>query len=1116
MTPRRPPPDEAQRRAAIHARGVNVIADAGAGTGKTTLLVARLVEMVAPSDDGPAVPLPRLAAITFTRKAAGELKLRVREAILRALADGELSPLRRGRLSAALGALDTAHVGTIHSFADRLLRLRPVEARLSPSYEIVEDESDLLRETFEVFLQAVEAGTLAAELEGRVDGKVAEEASRAVVDALRAGIRAASVPHGHGEYPGLDRLFERLVRTRDVRPAVPPPQAPDLPRFRELVAELAGLAEGSRGEGAGSRFLARMVARLRRLADEPDPVRILAELLRIRGATPKRMRKGVDFEGDDPGWRAWKAFDGDGGKRPVRDGPLRDDLLLPFARWLGRRLVAAAPAVVATYERVKARHRAIDQVDLLLELRDLLRERPDVRADYQELLDHVFVDELQDTDPLQAEIVLFLCEDGARAATWRDVALVPGKLTIVGDPKQSIYRFRRADVAAYAQVRAIVQRGPHLVAKLSASFRGHPSLIAWLNDRFDEVLGTAEPGKPVFDAGQGTVANERLVAALEGADGPRVVVLPLAADPPRKPEYRAAEAKALASWLRRTVEGRERAVVDPVTGASRPAGWGDVAVLAASTSSLSVLFPELDRLGVPYAARGGTLFLSDPLHCQFLLALRAVADRDDGVAQAALLRAPFFAIDHDDLARERAAEPGSTHAGVLRARAAMALLRELRTRRLERPPGATARDLLERTAFGRAVALGPNGAQRLDALRELCFALDAAAAEGLDFDGATARLRRWAIEPVALDPPRPVAREAVQILTVHQAKGLEFPIVALWDACADLDARDDRAVFSVDRDGGAWTLSLDGLACEEPEGGDAAARERRYLDAERKRLVYVAATRARDLLVLPVAGEPNPEWISGRLVQGGPAALTETLDAFAVGAEPAWAAEIPSPAPRPRGDASALAAEVSSAWRRAAEDAARPRFAPAAVSAEAHRLEEERLGPGETASLRPRRESRFGNVFGETVHRAIGLALADATLRPGSAIDRAARATGLAANRGEAADDVRRALAALERAGLRRVPGPDLRLEYPVALAADGRLVVGYVDLVGLREDRLAVVDFKTDAPPQGDVARTHAPYVEQVRSYARILEALGLAPGGVEAGLLFTAEEEVRWVVRR
>src|SRR5262249_55566088 len=149
-----------------------------------------------------------------------------------------------------------------------------------------------------------------------------------------------------------------------------------------------------------------------------------------------------------------------------------------------------------------------------------------------------------------------------------------------------------------------------------------------------------------------------------------------------------------------------------------------------------------DAAGIPYASRGGTLFLQDALHRRFLLGLRALADRDDGVAEAALLRPPFFAVDVLDLLQEKAArEAGREPAGDAERRAfqARALVWELRRRRFNRPPGATARDLLEHTALGRAVARGPNGAQRLARLRELCLVLEQlAAADGLDFDAATA------------------------------------------------------------------------------------------------------------------------------------------------------------------------------------------------------------------------------------------------------------------------------------------------------------------------------------------------------------------------------------------
>jgi len=1116
MTVHREAPDDAQRQAAIHARGVNVIADAGAGTGKTTILVARLVEMVAPADDGPAVALSRIAAITFTRKAAGELKLRIREALLKELSRSDLTALRRDRLTVALGTIDTAYVGTIHSFADRLLRLRPIEARLSPSYEIVEEADDLVSETFSVFLQAVEAGSLASELASAVDGKVAAEAESTIVDALGVRVRPETVTFEHGgELAGLDRLFARFIETRDVRPVVPMVKKPDLGKFRDIVDEFAGFAKGSKGDGAGSRFIARANKRFQRLKDEQEPAAILAELRLILASTPDQMRKKWEFPEDDAGWKAWKAFGGDTNKDPVRATPLYVDLLRPFQRWMGRRLARAAPAVVAMYEKVKARHGVVDQVDLLLQLRNLLRDRIDVRGDYQALFDHVFVDEFQDTDPLQAEIVLYLCEGGAKASTWRDVQLEPGKLTIVGDPKQSIYRFRRADIAVYAEVRAIVERGPHLVAKLGANFRSEPALIAWLNHRFDEVLGASAGDGPVFDSGAGTVVNEHLLAGREGGEPACVQLIPLAAEGGKKPAFRVAEAKALAAYLRWLVEGEKRQIVDPATGERRPAGYGDIAVLVASTTNVNLLFSPLDELGVPYAARGGKLFLADPLHRQFLLGLRAIADRDDGVAQAALLRPPFFALDYDDIARERAADEGSTHRGVLRARAALELVQELRRRRLDRSPGTTARDLLERTGFGRAAALGPNGAQRLDALRELCHALDTvAASDGLDYDAATSRLRGWAMDPEQLDPPRPVGSDAVQILSVHQAKGLEFPIVIWWDACADLDAFNRPNPWSIDRDGASWVLNLDGIDWEEPDGAGVAEREKKYLDAEHLRLVYVAATRARDLLVLPVAGEPKPGWITGRLVGGAPAELMRVLDPYAVDAEPAWAKELPAPAPRQCSDASSLAAAVGASWSKAVEHAASPLFSPTAVTAESHSLSQAQSDEGQTPQRR--RISRFGAAFGETVHRAIGIALGDPALSAEAALERAALTTRLAEHRAEAVEDVRRALAALEKVGLRRAPGPDLQLEYPVALAADGKLVAGYVDLLGMRGGRLAVVDFKTDAPPPGsDTAQTHAAYVAQVRTYARILEELGLAaPGTVEAGLLFTTEGEVRWVL--
>jgi ATP-dependent exoDNAse (exonuclease V) beta subunit len=1110
-------PDDLHRTAAIRERERNVLVDAGAGTGKTTLLVERLVFMVAPEDDGPARELSRLAAITFTRKAAGELRLRIREKLLAELARPGLTRLRRERLAAAAGAADTALVSTIHAFADRLLRMRPIEARLSPTYEIVEDEAALAAETCRALLHASQAGTLAAELDGRLAPDRADEAAATIRDAIAAGVLLESKEYEHHTLRGLDALVARWIATRDVPPPDAPAAAFDLAAFRRYAAELRERVAGVAGRGDGGRWLLRLAGKIAALEDEARPALILAGLNAcLRGAPKDVAGKAAVFDGDEAAWDAWHAWIGKERKRnPVRASALRDDLLAPLRRWLATRLVRAAPAALALYEAEKTRRKAVDQVDLLLRLRDLLRDHPDARRFYQGQLDHVFVDEFQDTDPLQAEIVLFLCERGVNATSWREVTVAPGKLTLVGDPKQSIYRFRRADIAVYDEVRSIVSRGPHLVAPLTTNFRSAPGLIAWVNDRFDAILGEAKPGVPPFDAAAGRVRNERLVAGRGGAAGAKVTVLPLGGEGAKADEHRAIEARAVAAWLRTAVGRGDLEVVDPVTKQARPARFGDVAILAASTWHLHLLFDALDAAGVPHAARGGSLFLSDPLHRRFLLALRGIADRRDGPAQAALFGPPFFAIGDADLVRARVHGDGP-------AGAAHALVDELRRERFARTPGATARELLERSALARTVALGPNGAQRLARLRELCLETERmAAGEGLDFDAVTARLREWAEAPVALDPPRPAGGAAVSILTIHQAKGLEWPVVVLWDGRACWEARGKGAAWVVAprAEGTAWAIDLAGLAWEEPAGAEILDRERSFLDAERERLVYVAATRARDRLVVPLAGDARPDRINGRLVLGAPSELVDAVEPFSPEAPPAWAGDLTPVAPRDPVPAP-LSEEVGRAWQAAAEAAARPRFSPGAVSGEAHAVPRAPAAPpsehGDAVPAK-RRPSRFGPTFGDTVHRAIGLALADAALAPGAAVARAAGETGLREHLEDAAADVRRALDALEAEGLRSAPGPALRLEYPVAHAAGGKLLTGYVDLLAVRDGRPVVLDFKTDAPPLDEPVETsHASYVEQVRSYARILEALAVAPPGtVRCGLLFTAEGRVRWIPR-
>jgi ATP-dependent exoDNAse (exonuclease V) beta subunit len=1111
-------PDQDQRDAAIAERKRNVLVDAGAGTGKTTILVDRLVEMVAPTGGDYAIPISRIAAITFTRKAAGELRLRIREKLLQALAEAKPGSERDAQLRDAIADLDTAYVGTIHSFADRLLRLRPVEAGLSPSYEIAEDDQALVRETFEVLFQAVQSGTLRAELESTDVADRADESTQSVLDALDAGLRAESrETEWHVDY-GLDALVEGFIRFRDIAPPDLPPAAFDLGRFQAAADDFVRLAKGVEKGSPGSDWIVRTGSVLAKLRALDDPVRIFRETRQQFDRAPRDpVTKRDTFAGDDKAWQVWKVYK-DKDKRRQRS--LKEDLCAPLDRWMATRLVRLFSVVTTLYEKVKARRRQLDQLDLLVKLRNLLAKDKSARAEYQRRFDHIFVDEFQDTDPLQAEIVLYLCEREPRAERWEDVILSDGKLTLVGDPKQSIYRFRRADIAMYERVRGLVARQDHLETKLSANFRSVPSLIGWLNDRFARILGTSPDGKP-FDPATGKIFQQSLAVGRGGSSEPAVRVLPFDfREKHNVDDYRELEGRVLARYLRWLVEDSDVTIVDPLDRRQRRVRYGDVAVLAVSTWRLSLLFPRLDAEGIPYASRGGILFLEDPVHRQFLLGLRALADRDDGIAEAALLRPPFFAVDLADLLRVRVLPTDRANTQderAERARAARALVGELRQRRFERSPGRTARDLLDRTAFARAVALGPNGAQRLVRLRELCNVLEKIAAdERLDYDAVTARLREWIDNPIQLDPPHPVGGKAVRVMTVHQAKGLEFPVVVIWDGKGQWDARLQPSPWCMERDGRGWMINLAGLSWEEPAGLGIRQTERGYLDAERRRVGYVAATRARDLLIVPKAGTVAPgKFVCGDLLADVPEQLIRTTETYFDGAEPAWARQMKAVMRGAPGDGSELEQRVADQWARVSVEAARPRFRPASVSALA-RISSDADTEEALGTVPPKdREGRFGSTFGNVVHHAIGLVLRNESVAVQESVERAAKLYGLTEHLEEALADVMRALEALGTDGLAGPLGPNLQLEYPVAGQwADGQLVNGYIDLVAVKDGCVNVIDFKTDTPPNGPVEQNYSKYAAQVRMYGRLLESAGvLKDRRLRCGLLFTADRSIHWL---
>lgn len=1117
------PPDQAARDAIIHERDCNVAVVAGAGTGKTKTIIDRAVELLAPRRAGvKPIGIQTMALITFTRRAAGELRFRIREHLLRQLErEAGRDERRASLLRDALGNLDAAFVGTIHGFADRLLRLRPVEAALSPAYALVEDTSELVNETFVRLRRAAEVGGLRKEL-GRfgapLDATLIDEAAETLRAATRAGLQMERAETVYGSVASLEATMSRMIDTRDVAVdlcAVPDPQLDQARAAADRLAQMVKLMRGTAFGHRSVRLMARALSRLRAVVDPAEAFRIVQD-----GLGGRQLTKGTDFNNDDNGWSIYKAI------RPqdTARGSLAEQLKGPH-RWLATRLVRLFPVVRAMYERVKAEHEVVDYLDLLIKLRDLLRDNLSARRFYQSLFEHIFVDEFQDTDPLQCEIVFYLCEDPAATTSsdargWQAVQLAPGKLTIVGDPKQSIYRFRRADIAMYGLATERLIAGGALEQRLETNFRSRPELITFFNRQLGKVLGKNDG--PAFDPQTGRANYEDLLpSAVIPAAGVTVHVLPyadlqneglLAAD------GRVVEAAMLARHVRWLLDTHCK-VRDPDTNEERPVQPGDIAVLAAVTTNLRLLLQEFDGLGIEYSARGGALFLAHPVVRQYLLALRALADRNDGVAEAALLRPPFFALDLSDAVIARGDKDVVADGRRARMEHALAIVATLREQRYAQSPGATARDLIERTALGRTVVTGRNGRQTLAALYEVASELDRRAAiEGRDYDAATELFRSWAEAPVFLDAPDPPGTGAVRVMTTHSAKGLEFPVVILWDGYQTFNER-GGGIWHVGRDGRAWALSLGAVAIEHPAGAHVLDREKQFGDQERRRLYYVAATRARDLLVLPapLTKSRRLQYATTELADGAELEQVRRFEPFRLERLPEWARSITSPPPRHiRGDAGLQQqlAAVRRDFQQSLAVSAQPVAVPTAVTLEATGASMGQEIDIESERARKAESGRLGPAFGSAVHRALELILAGSIDSASAAVSLASQEVGLSESLTEAQADVERALQALRRIGVGN-GGATVATEYPLAMPwTDGKLLTGFIDLLVLNADAAMVIDFKTDAPAGGPVAIAYPKYAAQLRLYGEMLRTAGMVgERELRLGLLLTASGEVHWL---
>jgi ATP-dependent helicase/nuclease subunit A len=528
--------DQSARDRIVSDLDITMVVEAAAGTGKTTELVRRIVAVVASGRS----TFDKIVAVTFTEKAAGELKLRVREQI-EYRRRSSTNNAERALLDGALEKLEEARISTIHSFCRDLLQERPVEAGIDPLFEIApQDQADaMLRAAFDRWF---------------------EEALRAPGPGLRRMLARAENDREETPTGWLANAALELSRWRDFPAQWSQPAFDREAELEPLFTEMSAIGDLADFGHPGD-WLYESLAKIRLVAREA----VRLEQIRGRDLDAREAALMKLLRGQQNYWN-WKGFGADFGDNPRREVMHRREEFHRRLKTLRERIGAdLAPQlrrelqpVVERFQELKRRVGKLDFMDLLLLTRDMIRDHARVRKELQERFTYIFIDEFQDTDPLQAEIMLLLAADDPDEKDFRCARPVAGKLFIVGDPKQSIYRFRRADVALYQRVKEQLVRNGARLEHLTVSFRARPEIQSMVNSAIapwmteSETQAAYEPLNPAREdspqapivaipvpkpyGDYGKITNDAIDASLPKAIGAFVHWLVLARADGRSPK----------------------------------------------------------------------------------------------------------------------------------------------------------------------------------------------------------------------------------------------------------------------------------------------------------------------------------------------------------------------------------------------------------------------------------------------------------------------------------------------------------------------------------------------------------------------------------------------------
>ena len=1082
------PADEPARRRIAHALDETLFVEAGAGSGKTSSLVNRIIDLIVVE----RVPLRHIAAITFTEKAAAELRDRIRTALERTIADGSTTEDITDLCRVGLNDIDAAAISTLHAFAQRILSEHPIEAGLPPAIEVMDEISSQVAfdERWREFF-------------GRLlDTKVMEET-------LLLGF-ACNVGESH-----LRQVAKALGDNWDLAetqiPEWPDPGGVRVDAFMVAVGEAVALTEHGDSHD-------KLVARLHEIA-------AYAEELEGTTNGPDRMRL---LESTKPSFKAGnigaeKHWDGAHSRDAVRTvigelGQLRETIRDHTVDAVIKRLTVALRdfTVAAAHER-RANGR-LEFHDLLVFARQLLRDDRhgvEVRVALQKRYQYLLLDEFQDTDPIQIDLAVLLTSTDPDAASkpWNQTKVPSGRLFFVGDPKQSIYRFRRADIALFLEAREAFSAAPTL---LTTNFRSTASVIDWVNSVFGQLIEYSPDSQPEYQPLTAHRGNPRV--------GPAMMVIgeTAHADKLTADELRDFEAADVAATVNTILTDRwqveEEAGEDESGDDWRDARLGNITVLLPARTSLPALERALDDAGLPYRAETSSLVWSTREIRDLMAALRAIDDPTDELSLVTALRSAVYGCGDDDLYRFKVEHNGtwsyqraspSTLATDHPVVAAMTHLDDLHKSRLWLSPS----ELIERLVRDRRLfELGVARGRPRDVWRRIRFVIDQARAYGDSEGGNLRQFLHWARMQsaegarVAETVLPETDDDSIRIMTVHASKGLEFPITIMSGLTTKPGGRHRGVRVHFPRNDDAIVAMSSALTTLEYE--EYKPIDEQMDHHERVRLLYVAATRARDHLVVSLHREARSD------VDDRPDAGLTSAELIHRGSEKAGvspASFVISPAstqPRRPGTrqkpTTPLLSRIEWEEQRDAVLTKGARARTLAATTIAKRAAEAHRDPGldkdaRDLELPPWNKGRYGTAIGRAVHavlQTVDLSTGDGLLETAAAQAAAEGVIG----RGQIVVDL--VQSALDCSIVAEASTLQYWRETYVAAPIGDVTIEGYVDLLYRRPDGLVVVDYKTDAvASDGDLDEKLDRYALQGATYALAIE---IAVGDSVADVVF------------